>query len=81
MRGLIGYIFFFTCGLIASGAYFYQLHPEHSIETDLPHMRRTVDDTIKRAQRFKDAWEQSDPSPATDNAATPRRQESATSPD
>ncbi len=42
-------------------------------------MRRTVDDTIKRAQRFKDAWDQSEPAPATDNAATPPRQESGTS--
>jgi hypothetical protein len=59
MRGLLGYIFFFTCGLVAAGVYFYQLHPEHSIESDLSHMRRSVDDALERGKRFQEAWDKS----------------------
>jgi hypothetical protein len=62
MRGLITYLFFFTCGLVAAGAYFYQLHPEHSIENDLPRMRRAVDDAIERGRRVQEAWEEAEPS-------------------
>ncbi|MBX3459098.1 MAG: hypothetical protein KF696_03900 [Planctomycetes bacterium] len=57
MRGIVGYIFFFTCGLIAAGAYFYQLHPEHSIDDDLPRMRRGVDDAVERGKRMREAWD------------------------
>ena len=56
MRGIIGYIFFFTIGLVSAGAYFYQLHPEHSPETDLPHLRKDFDDAVDRGKRLKEAW-------------------------
>lgn len=56
MRGIVGYIFFFTIGIVAAGAYFYQLHPEHSIDRDLPRVRKDVDQTIERGRRLKDAW-------------------------
>lgn len=57
MRGIVGYIVFFTCGLLAAGAYFYQLHPEHSIDEDLPRMRREVDDVVDRGKRLREAWD------------------------
>ena len=56
MRGIIGYIFFFTIGLVSAGAYFYQLHPEHSPEADLPRLRKDFDDALNRGRRVKEAW-------------------------
>jgi hypothetical protein len=64
VRGIIGYIAFFTCGLVAAGAYFYQLHPEHSIDTDLPRMRKQVDEAVDRGRKLRDAWETSSSEPA-----------------
>ena len=57
MRGIVGYIFFFTVGLVSAGAYFYQLHPEHSIDGDLPRLRKDVDDARERGHRLRDAWD------------------------
>lgn len=56
MRGIIGYIIFFTIGLVSAGAYFYQLHPEHSPETDLPRLRDDLDNAMERGRRLKEAW-------------------------
>jgi hypothetical protein len=57
LRGIIGYIIFFTVGLVCAGAYFYQLHPEHSPDADLPRLRKDVDDAVERGRRLKDAWD------------------------
>ena len=67
MRGIVGYIFFFTIGLLSAGAYFYQLHPEASVDADLPRLRKDVDDALNRGQRIRDAW---DKKPAADEAST-----------
>ncbi|HMR80959.1 MAG TPA: hypothetical protein PKD61_37870 [Polyangiaceae bacterium] len=57
LRSLIGYIFFFSVGLVAAAAYFYQLHPEHSVEGDLPRLRKDVDDALDRGKRLREAWD------------------------
>jgi hypothetical protein len=57
VRGIVGYIFFFTVGLVSAGAYFYQLHPEHTIDGDLPRLRKDVDDAMQRGRRLRDAWD------------------------
>lgn len=56
VRDIIGYIFFFTIGLVSAGMYFYQLHPEHSMESDMPRIKRDVDDVMERGQRMREAW-------------------------
>ncbi|MCB9894233.1 MAG: hypothetical protein H6839_07285 [Planctomycetes bacterium] len=61
MRGIVGYIFFFTIGLVSAGAYFYQLHPEASMDADLPRLRKDVDDAVERGKRLRDAWDKSSP--------------------
>lgn len=63
MRGIIGYIFFFTIGLVSAGAYFYQLHPEHSPEADMPRLREDLDDAMRRGERIKEAWNNCGPEP------------------
>jgi hypothetical protein len=59
LRGIVGYIFFFTIGVISAGAYFYQMHPEQSFRDDLPRMRQDISDVIERGKRLRDAWEAS----------------------
>lgn len=56
VRGIVSYIFFFTCGLIAAGAYFYSLHPQLSFQQDLPRIRGTLDEAIERGRRIQEAW-------------------------
>jgi hypothetical protein len=68
LREIVGYIIFFTVGLVCAGAYFYQLHPEHSPDADLPRLRKDVDDAVDRGRRLKDAWDK--PGSGTDEAAT-----------
>jgi hypothetical protein len=68
LREIVGYIIFFTVGLICAGAYFYQLHPEHSPDADLPRLRKDVDDAMDRGRRLKDAWDK--PGSGTDEATT-----------
>lgn len=70
MRGIVGYILFFTVGLVSAGAYFYQLHPEHSVDADLPRMRKDVDDALERGKRLRDAWNHA--APADEAGTTPR---------
>ncbi|MCC6465510.1 MAG: hypothetical protein IT463_09250 [Planctomycetes bacterium] len=65
MRALIGYILFFSAGLACAGAYFYQLHPEHKPETDLPRIRDDMDRAIERGRNLRDAWQGESP-PAND---------------
>lgn len=72
MRSLIGYIFFFTVGLAGAAAYFYQLHPEHSIEGDLPRLRKDVDDALDRGKRLRDAWDRSSGQTEDPAAGTPQ---------
>jgi hypothetical protein len=57
LRGIVGYIFFFTVGVISAGAYFYQMHPEQSFRDDLPRMRQDISDAIERGKRLREAWE------------------------
>lgn len=70
MRDIIGYIFFFTIGLVSAGMYFYQLHPEHSMRSDLPRIKRDVDDVMEKGRRIREAWE--DPSTEKNQADTHR---------
>ncbi|MBZ0136463.1 MAG: hypothetical protein K8I27_08840 [Planctomycetes bacterium] len=69
MRGIIGYIFFFTIGLVSAGAYFYQLHPEHAPETDLPRLREDMDDAMERGRRIREAWNRCSPDSAQSDAS------------
>lgn len=73
MRGIIGYIFFFTVGLISAGAYFYQLHPEHSIDGDVPRLRKDVDDALDRGRRLREAWNACGASDEASTQSTVRR--------
>lgn len=66
MRGIIGYIFFFSVGLLSAGAYFYQLHPEHTVDNDIPRLRKDVDDAMKRGQRLREAWNDQDSASTVD---------------
>jgi hypothetical protein len=64
LRGLVGYIFFFTIGVISAGAYFYQIHPEQSLEADLPRIRHDVSEVLERGKRIRDAWHSPSEDPA-----------------
>jgi len=69
VRGIVGYIIFFAVGLVSAGAYFYQLHPEHSVDADLPRLRKDVDDALERGKRLRDAWNKSTPADEAGTAA------------
>jgi hypothetical protein len=56
VRGIVCYIFFFTCGLMAAGVYFYHLHPDLSFQDDLPRIRRNLDEAVERGRRLHEAW-------------------------
>jgi hypothetical protein len=75
LREIVGYIIFFTVGLVCAGTYFYQLHPEHTPDADLPRLRKDVDDAVDRGRRIRDAWDRpnSDESKAETGAGKPVR--------
>jgi hypothetical protein len=87
VRAILGYIFFFTLGLIGAVAYFYHIHPDLSIEADLPRLRQDVEGAIERARRLRDAWhedsakepaptlEPQDPTPTTTPTGQARTQD------
>jgi hypothetical protein len=68
LREIVGYIIFFTVGLGCAGAYFYHVHPEHSPDTDLPRLRKDMDEAVERGRRLKDAW--NNPGSGADEAST-----------
>lgn len=76
MRGIVSYIFFFTCGLIAAGAYFYSLHPQLSFQNDLPRIRGTLDEAIERGRRIQEAWRE----PAAEESEDKKPRESKSQP-
>jgi hypothetical protein len=57
IRALFAYIFVFTGGLACAAAYFYNIHPEHAPEDDMPRMRIDLEEALERARRAKDAFE------------------------
>jgi hypothetical protein len=69
VRGIVGYIFFFSIGLVSAGAYFYQLHPEHTPQSDLPRLRQDFDDALERGRRVKEAWAKDSPETGQSDAS------------
>lgn len=77
VRGIVSYIFFFTCGLVAAGAYFYSLHPNLSFQQDLPRIRGTLDEAVERGRRIQEAWRDS----SKDEPEEKQARESSTHPE